>query len=83
MSCAPAERFRLNSSHPERKSARQAVTKHLHVLADAGLVRDIKVGRERLWEFEPMQLEEARRSLDVIARQWDHALQKLKKVVEG
>jgi len=26
---------------------RQAVTKHLHVLADAGLVRDVKVGRER------------------------------------
>ena len=61
---------------------RQAVTKHLHVLADAGLVRDIKAGRERLWEFEPMRLEEARRSLDVIARQWDHALDKLKIAVE-
>src|SRR5258706_7828784 len=61
---------------------RQAVTKHLHVLADAGLVRDIKVGRERLWEFEPMHLEEARRSLDAIARQWDHALEKLKLAVE-
>ena len=61
---------------------RQAVTKHLHVLADAGLVRDIKVGRERLWEFEPTQLEEARRSLDVIAQQWDHALNKLKMAVE-
>ena len=61
---------------------RQAVTKHLQVLAEAGLVRDIKVGRERLWEFEPTQLEEARRSLDVIARQWDHALDKLKRAVE-
>jgi DNA-binding transcriptional ArsR family regulator len=61
---------------------RQAVTKHLHVLADAGLVRNIKVGRERLWEFEPTQLEEARQSLDAIARQWDHALNKLKMAVE-
>jgi DNA-binding transcriptional ArsR family regulator len=61
---------------------RQAVTKHLHVLADAGLVHDIKVGRERLWEFEPTQLEEARRSLDEIAAQWDHALSKLKAAVE-
>lgn len=61
---------------------RQAVTKHLHVLADAGLVHDVKVGRERLWEFEPTQLEEARRSLDVIAEQWDHALNKLKMAVE-
>jgi len=61
---------------------RQAVTKHLHVLADAGLVRDIKVGRERLWKFESMQLEEARHSLDLIARQWDYALSKLKLAVE-
>jgi DNA-binding transcriptional ArsR family regulator len=61
---------------------RQAVTKHLNVLADAGLVRDIRVGRERRWEFEPAQLEEARRSLEVIARQWDHALDKLKLAVE-
>src|SRR5258706_4030891 len=53
---------------------RQAVTKHLHVLADAGLVRDIKVGRESRWEFETEQLEEARRSLQGIAQQLDHAL---------
>jgi DNA-binding transcriptional ArsR family regulator len=61
---------------------RQAITKHLDVLAAAGLVRDVKVGRERLWEFEPTQLDEARRSLEVIARQWDHALAKLKFAVE-
>jgi DNA-binding transcriptional ArsR family regulator len=61
---------------------RQAVTKHLHVLADAGLVRNVKVGRERLWEFEPTQLEEARRSLEVIARQWDQALLNLKQTLE-
>jgi len=61
---------------------RQAVTKHLHVLEGAGLVRDAKVGRERLWEFEPSRLEEARRSLEIIAEQWDHALSKLKMAVE-
>ena len=44
--------------------SRQAVTKHLEVLAAAGLVRDVKVGRERLWEFEPAQLDEARRTLE-------------------
>ncbi len=62
---------------------RQAVTKHLHVLANAGLVRDVKIGRERLWEFEPSRLDEARRSLETIAQQWDHALLRLKKAVEG
>jgi DNA-binding transcriptional ArsR family regulator len=63
--------------------SRQAITKHLGVLAAAGLVRDVKVGRERLWEFEPSQLDEARRSLDAIARQWDQALAKLKGAVEN
>ena len=62
---------------------RQAITKHLGVLAAAGLVRDVKVGRERRWEFDPAQLEEARRSLEAIAQQWDHALAKLTRAVEG
>jgi DNA-binding transcriptional ArsR family regulator len=62
---------------------RQAITKHLDVLAAAGLVRDVKIGRERLWEYEPSQVDEARRSLEAIAQQWDHALAKLKRAVEN
>lgn len=62
--------------------SRQAVTKHLQVLADAGLVRHAKSGRERLWELEPSRLDEARRSLDAIAAQWDGALARLKSFVE-
>ena len=62
---------------------RQAITKHLVVLSAAGLVRDVKVGRERMWEFDPGQLDEARRSLEVIARQWDRALARLKRTVES
>jgi DNA-binding transcriptional ArsR family regulator len=62
---------------------RQAVTKHLHVLADAGLVRDLRQGRERLWEFEPSRLDEARRSLETIAQQWDRALGRLKSMLES
>lgn len=61
---------------------RQAVTRHLQVLADAGLVKDLKIGRERLWQFDPQQLEEARRSLELIARQWDQALGRLKRAAE-
>jgi len=63
--------------------SRQAITKHLSVLAAAGLVRDVKIGRERLWEFEPTQLDEARRSLELIGQQWGQALAKLKLAVEG
>ncbi|QBB71751.1 ArsR family transcriptional regulator [Pseudolysobacter antarcticus] len=62
---------------------RQAVTKHLHVLADAGLVHNTKLGRERLWEFEPTRVDEARRALETIAQQWNLALLKLKLAVES
>jgi DNA-binding transcriptional ArsR family regulator len=61
---------------------RQAVTKHLTVLADAGLVRDFRQGRERVWELRTAQLEEARRLLDVIASRWDEALERLRVMVE-
>jgi DNA-binding transcriptional ArsR family regulator len=62
---------------------RQAITKHLAILAEAGLVRDSRVGRERLWEVETRQLEEARRCLERISSQWDDALARLKLAVEG
>jgi len=62
---------------------RQAITKHLNILAGAGLVRDLRVGRERLWEVETRQLEEARRCLDRISSQWDEALARLQRTLEG
>jgi DNA-binding transcriptional ArsR family regulator len=61
---------------------RQAITKHLEVLADAGLVRGTRDGRERVWELAPRRLEEARRYLDLISKQWDEALGRLKVFVE-
>jgi len=63
--------------------SRQGVTKHLLVLADAGVVRDVKQGRERLWQLEPGQIEEAKRTLEVIGREWDVALAKLKAFAES
>ena len=62
--------------------SRQGVTKHLQVLAEAGVVRDVKLGRERLWQLEPSQIAEARRTLDIIGQQWDVALGNLKAFVE-
>ncbi|MEP7226334.1 MAG: metalloregulator ArsR/SmtB family transcription factor [Gemmatimonadales bacterium] len=61
---------------------RQGVTKHLRVLAGAGLVRSSRRGKESLWQLEKRRLEEARRSLDLISRQWDESLGKLKLFVE-
>jgi DNA-binding transcriptional ArsR family regulator len=62
---------------------RQGVTKHLRVLAGAGLVRSSRRGKESLWRLERRRLEEARRSLELISRQWDESLSKLKLFVEG
>ena len=61
---------------------RQAVTKHLQVLAGAGLVVDFKRGRERVWELRTRQLEEAQRVLDTISRRWDDAIERLRAFVE-
>ena len=61
---------------------RQAVTKHLEALADAGLVRSEKDGRERIWELEPRRLEDAQRYLDQISTQWDCAIDRLRAFVE-
>jgi DNA-binding transcriptional ArsR family regulator len=62
---------------------RQAVTKHLHVLADARLVEGARRGREQRWAMNARQLEHARRCLDTIGRQWERALERLKTAVEG
>jgi DNA-binding transcriptional ArsR family regulator len=75
--------FSITQLTASTEISRQAVTKHLQVLAGAGLVRDIRMGRERLWQFDPAQVEEARRSLEIIGRQWDQALHKLKAFAEG
>jgi DNA-binding transcriptional ArsR family regulator len=62
--------------------SRQAVTKHLETLAGAGLVRSRRHGRERLWELETARLARAGRYLEEISRQWDDALERLRKMVE-
>lgn len=61
---------------------RQAITKHLHTLANAGLVQGNRSGRERIWELQTKRLEKARRCLDQISDQWDVAIARLKAFVE-
>ena len=61
---------------------RQAITKHLEVLAGAGLVRGVRRGRERIWELEAARLGDARRWLQEISSRWDEALDRLRQLVE-
>lgn len=64
------------------KITRQAITKHLHTLSVAGLVRGRRRGRERIWELEPSRLKIAHNYLDQISGQWDAAIGRLKVFVE-
>ena len=62
---------------------RQAITKHLRVMQQSGLVRSTRRGRERVWRLEPGRLKAAQRYLDLISKQWDAALGRLRDFVES
>ena len=61
---------------------RQAITKHLRVMGQAGLVRSTRRGREKLWQLQHRRLEDARHYLALISKHWDDALGRLKATVE-
>jgi DNA-binding transcriptional ArsR family regulator len=61
---------------------RQAISKHLRVLQNARVVESVRVGRESLYEFRPKPIDDIKRYLDHVSRQWDEALGRLKSLVE-
>jgi DNA-binding transcriptional ArsR family regulator len=65
------------------QTTRQGVTKHLQVLAAAGIIDGERRGREHVWTINPRRLAEAQRHIDIITRGWDDSLQRLKAHVEG
>ena len=64
------------------KVSRQAISKHLDVLSDAGLVRSSRRGRERVWNLAPERLSDVHDYLDRISRMWDQAIGRLRAFVE-
>ena len=65
------------------KLTRQAVTKHLRVLENAGIVHSTRTGRESLFEFDPHPIEEIKEYLDFVSQQWDEALDVYKRQRQG
>jgi len=61
---------------------RQAVTKHLDALRQAGLVRVTRRGRERLHSLEPAPLREVNDWLAPYAAAWDERLERLRTHLE-
>ena len=71
------------STLADRQSmTRQGVTKHLHVLAGAGIIDGSRQGREQVWTLNPRRLAEGRRHIDIIAAGWEQALDRLKLLLE-
>jgi len=66
----------------DTRLTRQAITKHLRVLENAGLVRSTRVGRESQFAFRPEPIVELQAYLDSVWRQWDDALARLRSFVE-
>lgn len=60
--------------------SRPAVSQHLRVLKDAGLVRDEQMGTRRLYSVNPESLEELRTYLDNL---WTDALARFKERAES
>lgn len=64
------------------KITRQAVTKHLRVLENVGVVHSAKEGRESLYELDAKPIESIQEYLSIISKQWDETLENLKSFVE-
>lgn len=61
---------------------RQAITKHLNVLQDAGMVHARRVGRESRFTLRPAPVAQARDYLARVSDQWDQSIARLKTLVE-
>ena len=61
---------------------RQAITKHLHVLEEVGLVHSVRSGRESQFAFQPARIADVTAYLQDVSAQWDSALARLRALVE-
>jgi DNA-binding transcriptional ArsR family regulator len=64
------------------KMTRQAVTKHLRVLAEVGVATASRSGREQRWTLDRDQLAQARQFLGRLGQQWEDRLSRLKSDLE-
>lgn len=63
--------------------SRQAIAKHLAVLADAGLVESVRAGREIRYRAVGARLSMLASELEVIGRSWDRRLAAIKRIAEA
>jgi DNA-binding transcriptional ArsR family regulator len=66
----------------DSKLTRQAVTKHLRILEDVGIVHSAYSGRENRFELDTRPFRDIGEYLQFVSEQWDRALSRLKTLVE-
>ena len=79
---ATGERRSITQLTERSVLTRQAITKHLRVLEAAGIVHSVRSGRKSLYELDPEPIREANEFLEVVSKQWDTALARLRNYVE-
>ncbi|CEK09308.1 ArsR/SmtB family transcription factor [Legionella hackeliae] len=62
---------------------RQAITKHLKVLQNAGVVHRVHLGRESLFELNAEPFKDMKDYLAFVVEQWELALNRLKAFIEN
>jgi DNA-binding transcriptional ArsR family regulator len=77
---------RAGELHDAFPISKPAVSRHLRVLRENGLIEELKVagdGRVRLYRLRPEPLDEVKEWLDEVSRNWQSALESFKSYVEG
>ena len=77
------QRYSIAQLTEGTKLTRQAVTKHLRVLERVRIVHGTRAGRESLFAFDPRPVIEMKEYLELVSKQWDGALERLKTFVES
>jgi DNA-binding transcriptional ArsR family regulator len=77
------QRYSIAELTEGSRLTRQAVTKHLRVLERVRMVHRTREGRESLISFDPQPLIEMKQYLELVSKQWDAALGRLKTFIES
>ena len=67
----------------DSRLTRQAITKHLRILENVGLVSGERQGREIRFTFSPEKIKEVKSYLEQVSGQWDKTLERLKAFIEN
>lgn len=80
---AEVDELPLHKITPGFEMGRSAISKHLGILQEAGLVDERKQGRETLYRLTPQPLQEVQQWVNHYELFWIARLDQLKALVEG